>query len=154
MPEYDVVIKKVEPLSVAAIRDVIPAYPEQGNLWEELESYLAQHQITPEGPCFTVYYSDPPDIDAQVCEPVSEPFQGNQRIQLQMLPGIDTMATVVHQGPFLTIGEAYTAIIKWIEANDYQIKGPAREVYLRPAENASQTDPKTVTEIQFPVAKT
>ncbi|MBK5107822.1 MAG: GyrI-like domain-containing protein, partial [Anaerolineales bacterium] len=39
------------------------------------------------------------------------------------------MATVVHDGPFITIGEAYAAILKWIEANGYKINGPAREIY-------------------------
>jgi effector-binding domain-containing protein len=63
------------------------------------------------------------------------------------------MACVVHHGPFTTIGEAYTAIMKWIEANGYRCVGPVREVYLREAENVSQTDPNTVTEIQFPVEK-
>jgi effector-binding domain-containing protein len=63
------------------------------------------------------------------------------------------MASVVHHGPFTTIGEAYTAIIKWIEANGYRCVGPVREVYLQPAANGSQSDPDTVTEIQFPVEK-
>ena len=153
MPDYDVVIKKVEPISVVSVRDVIPTYPEQGHLWEELESFLTQREIKPEGACFTIYYSDPPDVDTEVCEPVSIPIQEDQKIKQHMLPRIEMMATVVHKGPFITIGEAYTAILKWIEANDYRIIGPTREVYLRPAVNGSQTDSETVTEIQFPVEK-
>jgi effector-binding domain-containing protein len=50
--------------------------------------------------------------------------------------------------------EVSKAIMKWIEANGYRCVGPVREVYLREAENVSQTDPNTVTEIQFPVEKT
>jgi len=153
MPDYDVLIKRVEPISVASVREVIPTYPEQGPLWDELESFLASHQIKPEGPCFTIYYSDTPDIDTQVCEPVSISIQEDRKVNQQLLPGVETMATVVHDGPFITIGEAYAAILKWIEANGYKINGPAREVYLRPAENGSQTDADTVTEIQFPVEK-
>jgi len=153
MPNYYIVIKTVEPISAASFRDVIPAYPEQGPLWEQLESFLAHNQIKPEGPCFTLYYSDEPDIDTEVCEPVSSAIPNHPKVGQHLLPGVDTMATVVHKGPFITIGEAYTAIIKWIEANGYQINGPTREVYLRPAANGSQTDPETVTEIQFPVAK-
>ena len=116
--------------------------------------FLAHNQIKPEGPCFTVYYSDEPNVDAEVCEPVSIPIPEDPNVVQHMLPGVDTLATVVHKGSFITIGEAYTTIIKWIEANDYQINGSAREVYLRPADNGSQTDSDTVTEIQFPVAKT
>ena len=57
-------------------------------------------------------------------------------------------------GPFVSIGEGYEAILKWIDSNGYKICGPSREVYLRPANSGSQTDPDTVTEIQFPVIKT
>ena len=36
-------------------------------------------------------------------------------IKLYELPGVETMASVVHIGPFIAIGEAYKAIIQWIE---------------------------------------
>jgi effector-binding domain-containing protein len=118
----------VEPISVASVRDVIPTYPEQGHLWDELESFLSHYQIKPEGPCFTIYYSDEPNIDTEVCGPVCSAIPDDPKVSQHLLPGVDTMATVVYKGPFISLGEAYTAIIKWIEANDYQINGPAREV--------------------------
>lgn len=47
--------------------------------------------------------------------------------------------------------------MKWLDANGYRICGPAREVYIREADQssagASQSDQNTVTEIQFPVEK-
>lgn len=154
MPNYDIVIKRVDPILAATVRDTIPSYPEQGHLWDELESFLAHLKIKPQGPCFTLYYTDEPDIDTEVCEPVTSSLPEDPKVKEHLLPGVDSMATVIHKGPFISISEAYTAIIKWIEANNYQINGPAREVYLRPAANGSQTDPQTVTEIQFPVEKT
>jgi DNA-binding transcriptional MerR regulator len=36
MPTYDVVIKKIAPTQVASVQDIIPSYPEQGHLWNEL----------------------------------------------------------------------------------------------------------------------
>ena len=153
MHNYDIVIKKVEPILAATVRDVIPSYPEQGHLWEELESFLAHHQIKPQGSCFTIYHSDEPDIDTEVCEPVTSSIPEDPKVNERQLPGVEMMATVVHNGPFISISEAYTAIIKWIDANGYRINDPAREVYLRPAANGSQTDPETVTEIQFPIEK-
>ena len=153
MPNYDIVIKKINPISSATVRDTIPRHPEQGHLWDELESFLAHHQIKPEGPCFTIYYSDEPNIDTEVCEPVNTSIPEDPRVNERQLPGVEMMATVIHNGPFISISEAYTAIIKWIDANGYKINGPEREIYLRPASNGSQTDPQTVTEIQFPVEK-
>ena len=61
MPEYEVIVKKVEPISVFSIRDVIPDYPDQGALWDELDAYLDRHRIHVQPPggtgdrCRSVY---------------------------------------------------------------------------------------------------
>lgn len=153
MPDYDVVIKQVDPISVASVRGIIPNYPQQGDLWNELETFLKQQNISPSGPCFTIYHSEAPDVDTEVCEPVDEPVPQNPQVNSHQIPAIPMMATVIHKGPFITLGEAYTALFKWIEANAFQISGPPREVYLRSPDDGSQTDSQTVTEIQFTVEK-
>lgn len=155
MSNYDVVIKHVEALTVASIRDVVPTPPEQGGLWRELDGYLAMNRIRPAGTCFTLYYDEEykeRDWDLEVCEPIADELKESRRVKVQTLPSA-TMACAIHQGAFVTINEAYEAIGKWIDANGYRITGPCRELYLKPAKNGSQTDPKTVTEIQFPVEK-
>jgi len=155
MSNYDFVIKKVEPQRIASVRDVIPSYPEQGHLWQELETVMVQGKIKSTGPCLTLYHTDEPKIDAEVCEPIAEDLSlpKNTRVQTRELPAAE-VAAVIHHGPFNTLSESYEALLKWIEANGYQINGPGREIYLQPpAEGGSQTDPDTVTEIQFPVVK-
>ncbi len=153
MTAYDIVIKKVDPLAVVSVRDIIPGYPQQGNLWNELGGFLASGRVRPNGPCFTIYHADEPEIDAEVCEPVEAPVQAAGRVKSYLLPAVETAASTIHHGPFLTIGDAYKALIKWIETNGYTITGPGREIYLNPNQNGSQNDSNTVTEIQFPVAK-
>jgi effector-binding domain-containing protein len=149
-------LDKVEPQLVASVRGVVPTPPEQGPLWGELGAYLGQHKVTTPGPCFTLYH-DPEykerDWDLEVCEPLGAVIPGSERVRVYELPGVETMACAIHHGPFVTINEAYEAISKWLAANGYRIAGPCREVYLRTAQNGSQTDPDTVTEIQFPVEK-
>ncbi|MGB2954525.1 MAG: MerR family transcriptional regulator [Anaerolineales bacterium] len=155
MSNYDVVIKKVEPQRIASVRDVIPSYPEQGHLWQDLETVMVQNQIKSTGPCLTLYHSDEPKIDAEVCEPIAEDISlpQNTQVQTRELPAV-VVAAVIHHGPFNTLSESYEAVLKWIEANGYQINGPCREIYLQPpTEMGSQTDPDTVTEVQFPVIK-
>lgn len=155
MSNYDVVIKKVELQRIASVRDVIPSYPEQGTLWQELETVLARNQVKPSGPCFTLYHSDEPEINAEVCEPLAkdDSLPQHPRVQTRELPAVE-VAAVIHHGPFATLSEAYEAILKWIEVNGYQINGSSREIYLQlPAEKGNQTDPETVTEVQFPVAR-
>jgi len=154
MSDYDVVLKKVEPILVAGVRDTIPDYPQQGHLWERLETALQKDGIIPSGPCFTIYYADEPEIDAEVCEPLGETVSSRAAFRVHELLPIDQAASVVHHGPFATIGQAYNALLQWIESNSYRICGPSREIYLEePNELYSQNDPNTVTEIQFPVSK-
>lgn len=157
MPTYEVVLKHVPPLRVAAIRDVIPTYSQQDRLWGELESFLDQHRIQRTGSCFTVYY-DPEyrerDVDAEVCEAVGASARGGGRVQVRELPAVESMACVVHHGSLDTLNQAYNALLSWIQANGYRIVGPNREVYLYTGSGeVRQDDPSYVTEVQFPVEK-
>lgn len=156
MSEYDVVIKQVDPVTIACVRDTIPSYSQQARLWKTLEGYLAMHRVRPTGPCFTIYLDEEykeSEVDAMVCEPINVDLAESSRVKVQQLSGAETMACAVHHGPFTTIGEAHNAVLKWIEDNGYRVNGPEREIYLNPAKAGSQTDPKTVTEIQYPVEK-
>jgi len=156
MPEYEIVIKKVEPIRVATLRGVVPLPPDQGKLWGELEGYLAMHHVRPVGPCLSLYHDEDykeVDWDIEVCEPIDGDLPETERVKVRQLAGHDTMACVVHHGPFVTIGEAYEALLKWIGENGYHIVGPSREIYLREAHEGDQNDPETLTEVQFPVER-
>ncbi len=157
MSNYDVITKRVEPFKVACLRDIVPTPPDQGKLWDELETFLTENQIRRTGPCLSLYHDDEykeKDWDIEVCEPIEGGLPALPRIQTRQLPGAEEMACVMHHGPFTTIGEAYDALMKWIDRNGYHISGPAREVYLQsPTKPGDQTDPNTITEVQFPVTK-
>jgi effector-binding domain-containing protein len=155
MSRYDVVIKSVEAMKIASVRDVVPLPSEQGGLWGELEGCLAMQRVRPNGACFALYFDEEfkeRDWDIAVCEPIADNVTESKRVKVQTLPAA-SLACTMHNGPFVTINEAYAALGKWIDANGYRITGPCREVYLKTAKNGSQTDPDTVTEIQFPVEK-
>lgn len=154
MSKYDVLMKSVEAMKVASVRDVVPTPPDQGRLWRELEGYLALNRVRATDACLSLYHDDEykeRDWDIEVCEPVTADVPESARVKVRELPAVETMACTIHQGPFTTLSEAYDALMKWIDENGYQVTGAAREVYIRAAKNGSQTDPNTVTEIQFPV---
>jgi len=160
MSKYDVVIKKIAPIKVASVRGIVPTPPQQGSLWGELEGTLARQRVRPAAPCFCLYHDDEykeKDWDIEACEPIEADLAETGRVKVRTLPAVETMACTVHHGPFVTIGEAYDAIGKWISANGYRICGPSREIYLHVTEEGqgmvSQTAADTVTEIQFPVEK-
>jgi DNA-binding transcriptional MerR regulator len=154
--EYDVVLKSAEPIRVASVRAVVPTPPDQGALWGELGSYMAEQKVRPTSVCFSLYHDDEfkeHDWDIEVCEQIQAELTPKGRVQVRALPAEAKMACTIHKGPFETIGKAYDAILKWIDVNGYHITGACREVYLSPSHDGSQVDPDTVTEIQYPVAK-
>ena len=157
MSKYDVVIKKIDPVTVAAVRGVVPTPPDQRVLWDELMGFLQGYNDRMIGPPQAIYHDGEfkeRDWDIEVCMPITRAMTPTERVQVYDLPGYEKMACVVHHGPFATIGEAYDAIAKWIDQNGYQIVGPGRELNLRvPEPLGNQNDPNTVNEIQFPVKK-
>jgi len=153
MPDYKVVVKKVEPQLVASMRGILPAYGEIGQFYGEIFKYLAKKMIfKPAGPtmfiCHDSEYKER-DVDVEACVPIKKSIPGSDKIKVYELPGIEAACTI-YKGPLEGISEAYGVLMAWIESNGYQITGPDRELYLTfDAKDAS----KNVTEIQFPVAK-
>jgi effector-binding domain-containing protein len=155
MSNYEIVIKKVDPVRVAAVRDIAPAYNQPGGLWNELYGQIGPHQAQFAGPCLTLYYDEDykeRDVDIEVCQPVHGALPVSGRVKVYDLAEV-TMACTVHHGPYVTISQAYDALSRWIETNGYRVAGPPREVYLQSKNDGNQNDPDCVTEIQFPVEK-
>ena len=154
MSNYEVVIKKIEPMLVAAVRDTVPTYSQQGNLWGELYAQIGQGAQFA-GPCLTLYHDEgyrERDVDVEVCQPITRSMPAHGRVKVRELPG-GAMASTVHNGAYNRLGQAYEAVTRWLETSGYKIAGPGRELYLQAAQPVRQDDESCVTEIQFPVEK-
>jgi effector-binding domain-containing protein len=152
---YDIVLKNIEPIRVATLRDTIPSYSEQGHLWNELVEHIGKHGAKIVPPCMVIYHDTgykEETVDAEVIEPVIGELPDTDRIKIKVLEGVNEMATVVHKGAFQTLHMAYNAISKWIEDNRYEIAGAQRELYLK-GEWLTDDPNEYITEIQFPVKK-
>ncbi len=158
MPTYEVVLKNVPAQRIASVRGVIPTYSQPDRLWDELFAYLGRNRVPVNGPYMTMYH-DPEyrerDVDVEVYQPVAGNPRGSARVQVYDLPAIETMASVIHKGPFTALNQAYQALSQWIQANGYRICGPNREIYLYIGEGNAvrQDDSSYVTEIQLPIEK-
>jgi DNA-binding transcriptional MerR regulator len=158
MPSYEMVLKSVQAQQVASVRGVIPSYDESepifDRLFDEVYGYVHRQGVRHVG-CGIAIYHNPEDatqdIEVEAVAPIGEPLKASPRVQVYELPAVPQMASVVHHGPFATIGQAYQAVVSWIEANGYRITGPCRELYLRYERGGDQN--QYVTEIQFPVSK-
>lgn len=158
MPAYDVVLKKVAPLQVAQLRGTTPSMEQIGptlnHLFDQVRGYITQQGATCTGTGITLYYDTEMrdhDISVGACMAFDGSLSDGEQVKVETLPGVETMASVIHRGTFVTLNLAYNAILKWIEANGYTISGPNRELNLEFERGGDQS--KFVTEVQFPVVK-
>jgi DNA-binding transcriptional MerR regulator len=66
------------------------------------------------------------------------------------LPAVETMAAIVRQGTNVESHISFSAIGTWIEANNYEIAGPCREIFLEPV-TAPPGIEGALVEMQYPV---
>ncbi len=157
VPQYEVVLKGVPVQRVVGIREVIPGHDAVPRLFDELRAYLRAHDVALDATCpgLAVYYDaefHERGVDVEAAAPIPRLLPGTSRVVAHHLPGAKTMACVVHHGSFTTLSEPYNALLAWIEANDYRVTGPNREVYLRGVA-WEQDVSDCVAELQFPVEK-
>lgn len=156
MPKYDVVVKTVPLLRVAARRVNIPSndqVPQSlASAYREVYEYLRKQGLRDDGQCMTLWHS-PADVyeneDAEALVAVDRLLPGSDQVQVYELPPTQ-VASLVHHGDFADFTQGHAALLEWIDSNGYRIAGPYREIYIKhDKENLSDT----ITEIQFPVEK-
>jgi effector-binding domain-containing protein len=155
MPTYEIILKKVEPVKVVSIRQIVSDFKAVPQIYDELFNYLNQHgvEVKDSNYCAGIWHETEykeSDFDWEAVASLDKEIPTTDKIKIYELPGME-MACAVHNGSYNTMNPAYTAIAKWIEANGYKIIGPSREVYIVGGNN--QEDESYVTEVQFPVAK-
>lgn len=156
MTNYEVVLKTVEPQIVAATVGLIPNYQDCGpvfdHLFDEAYHHAFQHGIKQVGSGISIYHDTKlrdRNIPVEAAAPIYEQIPSNERVWVYELPGVETMACAVHRGSFATLGQAYNALLAWVEKNGYRIVGSTREIYLQYERSGDCS--QYVTEVQVPV---
>lgn len=161
VPQIDVLIKAVEPLTIAGAREVVPDPALMRERCIALDKatckLIESAKLKTDGTSFALYYSaDEKGIDVEMAYAVDAPAktpsaQGNAAVH--ELPAA-TVAYAVYKGSyddFGAVGQLSGAIAKWAEENGYRITGAVREWYLRPPRGPA--DLNAVMEIQYPVER-
>ncbi len=154
MPAYEVLLKQVDPLLVASIRSIIPMGDDLGQHYTTIVAYLDRQHVQHSHPAMLLlhsryeWYDDRMAIDVETAVPLSTALPGNEQIRTRTLPG-GLLASTVHIGDDLSIGQAYAALYRWVKENGYQVIDPPRQLRLQRTEHM---DPgQYVTEVQLPV---
>jgi len=152
---YDVIIKELPEVIVASMRRRIPNYDTFCEIYPEMGRYMAEQKAkcAVPGYCFSMYHDGEykeSDIDVEICEAVMEFYEDTDTLKFKKIDSVKTAACIIHKGPYNTIGMAYSAVMKCIEENGYEIIGMPRESYLDGIWN--KEDPEEwITEVQVPV---
>ncbi len=156
MPVYEVLLKEVVATRIASIREIVPLPGGFKRLYAIINAYLDQHHVQHMQPPLLLLHSrsvqrdDGLYIDAEAAIPLSTELPGNEQISIRTLPA-GLMASTIHTGNDLSLGQAYAALYRWIKNNDYKVISPPRLVYLQRGEQMPPD--QYVTEVQFPVGK-
>ena len=163
LPTYDVILKHVEPLLVASVRAILATHSESGSLFAEVYDALGPYVSQALGPhpgeagqTMVLWYDTEfkdREVDGAAAFVLRCGVPQKGRMRVHELPSA-TMAATVHHGSYNTIGRAHEAVLRWIEANGYEIAGPDREAYIYNTMPVRLDDPSYITEIQYPVEKT
>ena len=72
-----------------------------------------------------------------------------KEVKMRILPAEEQVVSAVRIGSFEKGYDGYAQLGHWVEANGFQITGPAREIFIEPPFPNNQEN--AVAEIQFPV---
>lgn len=154
MSASEVTIEKVEPATIASIREVVPGYEAIPAHIGEIVVYLEKNKVAPAGPPFVMYWDEAhkeKDADIETAFPIAGPIPSGDRVKVRAFPGTGQAASLTLEGSYEGLRDAYRQLLGWIRANGYRIVGPPREVYL---EGGPDCEPSEyLTKIQFPVVK-
>lgn len=152
---YHVITKSLPEVIIASMRIQMSGYQELFERMPQmgLEMEKAGCECAEPDYCFTIYHDEAyreSDIDAQICQAVTESKEDTDSIQFTKLPKIELAACTLHKGPYYRLPEAYSAIIQFIEESGYEIIGHQRESYIDGVWNKDSPE-DWLTEIQFPI---
>jgi len=148
---HELVVKKIEPLLVATLKETTSRSSIPG-LFEEIDEFLKRNGVAPTVPHMVMWHACPEcesSIELEIACPIPRELSNTSRFQTKVLPGI-TVATVTHISRPDEDTPVSIELGSWIEGNGYRISPelPSREIYLSPQENDKL---RYVTESQMPI---
>jgi len=144
----EVEIKRVAPLLVVSHRWT-GAWGEIGDVMGSI-CRAAGHEITgvPMNLCYNDEYKEL-DADIEACIPVGRPVESEWGCRT--LEGGE-FATLLHRGPFDTLGESFLKLFDWLQASGRKGALPTRQVVHKGPGPLLEGNPENyLTEIQVPL---
>lgn len=156
---YEITLKKVEPILVASLRQAMSAYGNLGIPFGVLRSYLKQFGFVKHRPSLVLWHfpdtvpnlDEEDNFEVELIEQLDQAVPSSDQIKVYNLPPLQLSASVIHRGSLDLAYQAYQALGSWVETHGYKASGPIRQIHH---EFNPGHDPSTyITEFQMPVEK-
>lgn len=160
LKDYDIIVKSVAAQPYLSMRRTFADMTEVVAALRGIVSAVRQRMSDNlRGDLTVIAYSDFDDenLDLEIGfvlegEPARAIKIPGIELTMNELPAVATLATLVRAGPTHQSHIAFGVLGLWMEANEYRIDGPSREIFLElPFQRPDRED--SVMEIQFPVAR-
>jgi DNA-binding transcriptional MerR regulator len=152
---YDVTIKNVPACKVVSLRDTIPAYNREGELWGRLGEFMGRNKINCTGLNFAMYHDGEykeSNVDVEVASCIGELKKDKEGFTFREIEAVPNMASLMVPGSFENIDPAFKGLAEWLENNGYEMTGITRQVCHKGPWNEEKEE-NFLTEIQIPVNK-
>lgn len=130
--------------NVVALREIVPEYQNEKELWQKLFQHCMAHQpaiqFGAEKDNYNIasaFYHDPDykEVDVEVQMSVIGKYTSNEELTFKTIPELEVVS-VTFNGPYEQIADVTETIALWCESNQVKLEGPMFNIYhVSPAQD-------------------
>lgn len=154
--DHNVVLKTLPERFVASVRKVIPAYDQEGLLWQMMMTETSPLRMQPAENCYSlaIFHDEgykESEVDVEIQMMVKGDYQDTENVIFKTVPPIE-IASATYKGSYEQLTDVNHAVANWVRDNCYAFNGPMFCIYhVSPAQ--TQNPDELVTEVCFPVKR-
>jgi effector-binding domain-containing protein len=141
-PAFEVQVTSFEAVH-AVVLPMKGSYMQHPDALGRLGAFLSGRGVTPSGPPFGRYFSDPSVGEANLVWEVGFPIPAGVKVEapfeLRDLPAA-SYAVHVHRGPMEELGTAWGSLVEWVMSNGYMPVPPAMQVFKGDLATAAEVE--------------
>lgn len=156
MEDYEVTLKTMPKRYVASLRDVIPAYDQEGILWQRMNEEIAPQRVKQAVPCcgLAIFHDEgfkDRDVDVEIQASVEGEYSDTEHVKFKTVEEMQ-IASATYKGSYEQLTRVNMAVANWISENGYEFAGASFCIYHVSPHDAKSPD-DLVTEVCYPVKK-
>lgn len=154
--KYDVTVKTIPERTVASVRQIIPSYDREGDLWGIYCQETAGMNIQDGDPvlCIGLYYDGEyreTDVDVEIQKTVKGAYPDTEHVKFKTVPAVQ-VASASFRGSYSQIAEVNEAVAAWVRENGWEFDGLYFNIYhVSPHETRNPDE--FLTEVCYPVRR-